>query len=414
MAAEFLSVLAELSRTLAAFDPALYTGADCAAIAEALASHEKVCAGARVRAALRAADCGAHRERGFHDAEEWLARTSGSSRPKARGDLAAAKALGDCPKTAEAVAAGELSLDQAAEITKTEAECPGSEDELIHTAKNESLATLRDAARKKRQAATDPDELRNKQHAARALRVYRDDLGMLQVRGALLPEVGVSLANRLDAEAARLRRTARREGRDEPWERHVHDAFVALLAGTGAKAGGTDLVLVCDLRAYRRGHAHDGEPCHIVGGGNLPVWLLKELEEDAFLKIVFHDGVNIHTVSHPGRHIPAHLRTALELGHPPEFDGAVCCVPGCGRRYGLEWDHRDPVANGGQTSFANLGPRCKPEHWEKTEKDRLAGLLDNSIKAIERAKNQAKRKRRTQPRRNRARPSPAQDDEPPP
>ena len=36
--------------------------------------------------------------------------------------------------------------------------------------------------------------------------------------------------------------------------------------------------------------------------------------EDAFIKAVTHDGVRIGTVAHFGRHIPAELRTALELG----------------------------------------------------------------------------------------------------
>ena len=136
-----------------------------------------------------------------------------------------------------------------------------------------------------------------------------------------------------------------------------------------------DVVVVCDLRAYRRGHAHEGEQCHLVGGGPIPVRLARELTNDAFLKAVLHDGVNIHTVKHFGRHIPAELRTALELGPVPDFDGVVCREEGCDRRYGLEWDHDDPVANGGETSFENLAPKCGPHHWNKTERDRKDGKL---------------------------------------
>ena len=57
---------------------------------------------------------------------------------------------------------------------------------------------------------------------------------------------------------------------------------------------------------------------------------------------------------HYGRSIPAELRTALELGDPERLDGAVCVEDGCDRRYGLEWDHDDPVANDGPTSYENL------------------------------------------------------------
>ena len=137
---------------------------------------------------------------------------------------------------------------------------------------------------------------------------------------------------------------------------------------------------MCDRRAWARGHAHEGEACHVVGGGPIPVSLAKELSQDAFVKAVMHDGVRIDTVVHFGRRIRAELRTALELGSPPGFEGAVC-ADGCGRRYGLEWDHVDPVAHGGPTSLANLRPRCWPHHRDKTERDRRAGLLGAAAQA---------------------------------
>ena len=133
---------------------------------------------------------------------------------------------------------------------------------------------------------------------------------------------------------------------------------------------------MCDERAYRRGHAHEGEVCHIIGGGPIPVSVAREIAKDAFLKVVLHDGVEIKQVAHLGRHRPAELETALGLGAPPDFAGVTCCEPGCERRYGLEWDHVDPVANQGPTSFENLAARCYPHHREKTKRDRAAGLLD--------------------------------------
>jgi hypothetical protein len=144
-------------------------------------------------------------------------------------------------------------------------------------------------------------------------------------------------------------------------------------ATTTSKGRDVDTVIVCDLRAYRRGHTHDGELCHIIGGGPIPVWLAREMSDDAFLKAVLHDGVNLHTIKHFGRHISAELRTALELGELPDFDGAVCSEEGCDRRYGLEWDHYTPIANGGETSYRNVGPKCKPHHWDKPDRDRRAG-----------------------------------------
>ncbi len=53
----------------------------------------------------------------------------------------------------------------------------------------------------------------------------------------------------------------------------------------------------------------------------------------------------------------------------------VCTRPGCDRTYHSQWDHKDPVANGGKTSFENLQPYCQPDHLNKTERDRKAGLF---------------------------------------
>ncbi|HEV8625652.1 MAG TPA: HNH endonuclease signature motif containing protein, partial [Acidimicrobiia bacterium] len=86
-------------------------------------------------------------------------------------------------------------------------------------------------------------------------------------------------------------------------------------------------------------------------------------------------GTEIHTIAHFGRKYPAVLRTALELGAPPDFNGNVCAAPGCDRCYHLQRDHIDPVANGGLTSYLNNQALCPPDHRVKTERDRKAGLL---------------------------------------
>ncbi|HEV8624905.1 MAG TPA: HNH endonuclease signature motif containing protein, partial [Acidimicrobiia bacterium] len=154
-------------------------------------------------------------------------------------------------------------------------------------------------------------------------------------------------------------------------------AFARMMQNGGGKGkvSRADMVIVCDLQAYRRGHAHDGEPCHIVGGGPIPVSLAKELGRDAFLKAVLHDGTEIHTIAHFGRRYPAVLRTALDLGAPPDFRGAVCAAPGCDSCYHLQKDHIDPVANGGLTSYLNNQMLCPSNHRIKTEEDRKANLL---------------------------------------
>jgi hypothetical protein len=367
-----------LVRALRAFEPGEYSGEDCARLVTNFARAEKALAAARVRAATRAAECNEHRKEGFADPSEWLSRRTGTTAREARGQLDTMKRLALCPATRDAVAAGELSLGQADEIARTEAEVPGSETELLPLAKRSGLSKVRDEARKKRAQAIPAEELHDRQRAARSVRHWRDELGMIAGTFRLTPEVGIPFVNRLEREAQRLRRAAQQRGDHvEGFEAYAADAFADMIQGsagpTKSKRRDVDAVIVCDLRAYRRGHAHDGEQCHLVGGGRIPVWLAREMAKDAFLKAVLHDGVSIHTVKHFGRHIPAELRTALELGELPDLDGVVCSEEGCDRRYGLEWDHHNPVANGGETSYENLRPKCEPHHWDKTERDRRAG-----------------------------------------
>jgi hypothetical protein len=370
-----IRLLAEQFRAaLVEVEAGRYPVADCAEIAEELARCEKACAAARVLFAARAAECGEHRKRGFADAHDWMARSTGSSRGEARSALATMSTAAACPEIQDALVAGEVSLAQAGEIVSV----PGHEAELLELARTSGLGAVQDAARRRRLEGIDPDELHATRRAAREVVHRRDRLGMVCFRGALPPEVGLPFVNRLDAETDRVWRAARRSGTDVTREQCAADAFVHLVEAKGKGRGrSTDLVLVQDLNAYRRGHAHPGEVSHIVGGGPIPVSVARALSKDSFVKVVLHDGVRIHSVAHLGRHRPAELETALQLGAPPRFDGVTCAELGCDRRYGLQWDHQDPVANGGVTSLDNLQPLCLPHHWEKTRRDREAGLLGN-------------------------------------
>lgn len=376
-------------RTLArSVDVEVLPGDECALLVEEFARVEKTCAAVRAMAAARAAACGAHRTRGFFGAEDWMAGVTGSSRQQAKSELETGARLGDCPETKDAAVGGDLSLGQAGDIARTEGEKPGSEGDLIAKAKTSSRQELADACRKRRQEGVDRDELAAKQHALRKMRSWTDGDGMICGQFRLEPSVGVPLLKRLADEADRLHRAARAEGSTEPWEAHAADALAAMLGADAGAAGGgvgvarrtktktkAEVVFVIDLRTFRTG-THDDTVCHIVGGGPVPPDIVRTMAKDAFLKAVFHDGVTIHTVSHLGRYIPAELRTALELGEPPDFDGIRCS--GCGKRFRLQWDHVDPVCAGGLTTYDNQDPKCWDCHTRKSAAERAAGVYDRA------------------------------------
>jgi HNH endonuclease len=422
-----------LRRALADLESGVYSARECATLAEELAGTANACTAASALFAARAASLGAHRERGYSDPASWMAHHSGTTTRQAKQAMDVAKGLERVPGTKDALLAGDVSMSQAQEIAQSEEETPGGEAELLIEAKRGDLSSLREATRERKLSRTRPDDLHRQQRDARFLRHWRDRLGMVRFEGALAPEDGIPFMNRLERRAHRRRRRAKNDnGACERFEAYMADALTASVlappdvpapaastghpgttdnaissddsvssgdAVSGDHAGSADLsgsedfsgsadcrdaqdpepraraelVIVCDLFAWRRGHSHPGEVCHIVGGGPIPVDLARELGQDAFLKAVLHDGVNIHTVSHVGRHRPAALQTALDLGPVPDFTGRACVD--CGRRYGLEYDHTDPVNNRGPTSYENLKPRCYIDHKVKTERDRKAGLL---------------------------------------
>jgi hypothetical protein len=203
-----------------------------------------------------------------------------------------------------------------------------------------------------------------------------DDCSATRETGSLPPETGLPFIRRVELAAIRARRLARRAGQDQQrFEAHAADALTDLVVGDtiGRRPDRAELVIVCDLFAWRRGHANSGEVCHIIDGGPIPIDVAKELSADAFLAAVLHDGVNIQTVKRFGRYQPAELRSALDLGPVPGFTGRACAD--CGKRWGLEYDHIDPVAHRGPTSYDNIQARCYHCHQVKTERDRQAGLL---------------------------------------
>ncbi len=363
----------QFREALAAADPDTFDGAAAGDLAEELALTEKACAAGRLRYAARAAACGEHRKRGFTDAQDWVSHTAGSSVGQAKAELATVAALTDLPETFDAVVTGEVSLDQAAEIARV----PGHEAELLQVARTESLRALKERATRRHLEGIDREELAARQHRARSVRHRRDDeLDMRRVDMVLTPAFGTRFTNRLDRETDRVWRAAHREGRTLTRAQAAADAFERIMDGTARSGRGhADIVYVVDLPAWVRGALLPGEVCHIVGGGPVPLSDIRRNIADAFIKVVVHDGTKVDTIVHYGRRRPAALQSVLELGSPPEFDGVICAHDDCDRRLGRQWDHIDPVANGGPTSKANLQPLCPIHHAEKTERDRAAGLL---------------------------------------
>ncbi|HTX62918.1 MAG TPA: hypothetical protein VMD28_04730, partial [Acidimicrobiales bacterium] len=172
-----LSAAKALRLALSGFEPDTSSGKECALLAEELALTEKACTTGRLRAAVRAVDCGAHKEAGLADPVAWLSRQGGTTASEARAALGLARNLEEDSDMKEALVTGAVSFAQAQEIAKVDTVRRDEVHELLELAAHADLTTLRDETRERRLAASRPEELHLAQMAARRFRHWRDGAG---------------------------------------------------------------------------------------------------------------------------------------------------------------------------------------------------------------------------------------------
>lgn len=302
-----------------------------------------------------------------------LAQATGTSMGKAREAFKTARAAEQTPELGAALRGGELSLDQATEIAKTEEVAPGSAGRLLERVRGGApLHVLKENALRIRLEAQDSQNLAERQREARFLRHGITDKGTVRLEAELEPHIGTPLISRLQAEAKRLSREAKAA---EPFERYLADALPNLLDGDAQGRGQTEMVVLVSHGVAERGwqDVADDEHCKIPGVGPIAPEVARRIAGNAFLTGLFYDGEDLRNIRRWGRHIPAAIKIALNLGDPPGFDGRRCLD--CGNRFFLETDHHEPRAIGGETALDNLRDRCEPCHDKKTARDREAGRL---------------------------------------
>lgn len=362
-----------LEEALADLDPALLGQAAALCGLDAFSRVERLGAAGRVLCAGRAVQTNAHHGSGARSAAEWLSRRTGQSVGEAVGSLGTARVLAGLPALEEALRSGHISSPQAAAVAEGAAADPHAESSLLASARREPLRRLREQARRVVAGATcEEDQIAAEQrlHDNRYLRTYSGRDGALRGEFALAPLAGAKLLAALEAEQRVVFEAARRRGEQERSQAYAADALVAL-AERDAQPGrmAATVTLTLDAAALRRGETAAGEHCEIAGVGPVPVATARGLLGEAWLRLVVRDGVDVCSVTHLGRYVSAHLRSALEVRDP------VCVVPGCGSAHLLEIDHWDtPVACHGETRLANLVRICRHHHRLKTHhKHRLVG-----------------------------------------
>ncbi len=346
--------------------PTLVPSAKASELVALFAEIERLGAAGKVLYAERAAQSMVWRDEGHRSAASWMAQKTGTGLGEAIGALETSAALGSLPETSEALRRGELSAPQVKVIAGAALGDPRSESELLHAAATRSLKGLKETAAQLRAAShSSAQELAryNTIRASRALRHWTDPDGAFRLDARLTPDAGAKLLSALRPEADARFHQARKDQHQEPPAAYLADALVALVCGepvmgsTGSGSPRATVSIRVDATALRRGHAEAGETCVIPGVGPVPVAVVRRQLSDATVKLLVVDAVDVLSVCHAGRTVPAHLQSALEERDP------ICVVPECDVAQGLQNHHWvvDYVACK-TTSLDNVARVCSWHH----------------------------------------------------
>ena len=309
---------------------------------------------------------------GAKNISEWLSIETDCAHYEAQSVVVLAGQLQHLPVTQAALRSGTLSGTQAVEVARGASVAPNTETQLLNLAQHATVRDLRDATNRVVAAATDEAERHKRIHKNRCLKTWTDQDGAFNLKGQMTVANGALVMAALKPIQDEIFKAARKSGAHERPEAYAADALMALCEKASASDSGSGANTIkttrpqavinirVDIDALKRGHTEHGEVCEIPGVGPIPVSTATEYLGDAFLKLLVLDGVEIKTVAHMGRYIPAPLRTAVE-----ERD-RVCQVPKCDMAMGLEMDHIVPFAEGGPASLENLVRLCKRHHLQKT------------------------------------------------
>jgi len=362
-------------------------------ILDAFIELERLAASGRVLIAARAAESEAWRRAGSPSPAAWLALRQGTDTGRARADLETSQQLGGLAGTADAVRNGELSPQQAGAVAAGASVNPAAEDDLLETAKSDSLRhTKEEAARRRAEVEGEESKVERERKARAGRKAYWWSKGgrwCMYAEGPLAEgaELQQALENRI-GEIHRDRRNGQREGR----EQYAYDALVDLVCGrtptTGdseGKGDGTDdsaargassgsggrrsrrresvrrLMLVrVDLAALINGAVGDGEVCEIPGIGPISVEQARTMFGDSILRLVTTNGTAVIDVVNPARK-PTEAQRIAKLWTDPK-----CCVAGCNRTVDLEYEHREDYARTQHTVLVESEHMCTFHHQLKT------------------------------------------------
>ncbi|HEV3076588.1 MAG TPA: DUF222 domain-containing protein [Thermoanaerobaculia bacterium] len=302
---------------------------------------------------------------GFRSCAHWLCWRVGLDLGAAREKMRVARALGALPLLSAAMRRGEISYSKVRALTRIAT--PATEEELLRFGRAGTAAHVERLVRGMRRV----DRIaggEKRLHAARHLRAYTDEDGMVVVRGRLAPEAGAALLRALAAGVEALYESrsgqpscaGQQAADDTSVEQRRADALglvaeSALTSGLdpGSRGDRYQVVVHVDAEVLVAGN---GGSSWLADGSHVSAETSRRLACDSARVVMRHaaDG-RVLDVGRRTRAISPALRRALE-----HRDGG-CRFPGCGRRL-CDAHHVEPWAEGGATSLANTLLLCRRHH----------------------------------------------------
>jgi hypothetical protein len=377
--------------------PASFSGTDALAVVDILADAEKAAASGIALFTPVVGATGSYAKRGHGSAADWLGSVAGTSAGAAKSRLAAAERATANPALTEALHSSGLSTAQLGVVGSSSASAAGAVDKLLElTERGASHQELTDTATRLAANARSRETERARRDRIQLLRNFRvHQCPEGGVRGQFFCD-DVAWARVYPALEADAKARWKAAGMVEPLDAYRCDAFLAQLGGTGygddggyfgdgdgsgdggGGGGGTDgggpggggrganrtarphTLVIIDAEALRRGTTDEGEICEIEGIGPVSVEAATELLGEGSVQFIVRDGVDIRTVTSTSRTIPQRVGAALVVRDRS-------CAAGCGKRHGLEGDHRVvDFGDHGPTELDNLARLCASCHDLKT------------------------------------------------
>jgi hypothetical protein len=352
---------------VAELDPACLDGRDAARLVEAAAEGAKLLDAATAILAKRAAETNAWRRTSHAaTAEQWLAEASGCTEGAARETLATVQRLDELPATAEKLRGGELSLQQASQVTAGAIVDPSAEQRLLRTAQRSGMRELRAEKERAVAAATDELEAHRRAKRDRHLRTWTHGFATHGSFSGPTEEVAQMLAALEPRTKARFDE-ARTAGERESQDAYRFDALISAVTSTGAGNGGTQAqretaCVLVDLPSLLDGKTTPGGTCEIPGVGPVPVAHARKVLSHGLLQLVITDGVDVQTVVSNTRHVPKALKIAIAVRD------RTCKIRGCDCNRMLERHHTHPYEKSHRTTYQELGNLCPKHHDLVTHK----------------------------------------------